>query len=477
MSNYSKDVFFEPWVGDKYEDGIKFNNNNVIESGDRKDKENKAKDFYKVMVLGKEHYCDTIKHCEDRNKEQEFYLESIKKIKNLHEDEIKAKIEQLYTLYEDETINSITKYKDKLYALYEKNNRNIDNTLQQISKYNIKKEDLELYLAIEKVLTVNVLWTQNSEKKENQSNIEKEAKNLYNFTTKYETQEKNKRKCNMHKSFKCPCCGEQHKCTSCGQLPICKYKTRRQIYDYIEEIETKSTSHKNFQAALGQQNNPKIWNHLLFTNFFQKSMPYITNNLTTDIKNASSIISKIITTHKPDILITWTDQVFTWLIENLPEGITAITKKYHPEIQIGKQEDPPTFTFTIIQWKKKGEDHSCLVLMCRLHPSAPKFNKKEQTKFNQYICCVFQNYKKIIAFNPSKLEDILKEIIDLCYKKQTVNLEMQKELEKYENEMQNDTEILNIFNKAKDANGKYTELSKIRKELIKNLEKKLIITI
>ena len=67
MSNYSKDVFFLPWVGDNYANGWKLQNNKITNAGNNGD--------FCVMVTGEEGYC-TKEYVQDRNNEEKILFTS-----------------------------------------------------------------------------------------------------------------------------------------------------------------------------------------------------------------------------------------------------------------------------------------------------------------------------------------------------------------------------------------------------------------
>lgn len=489
-------IFFEPWIGEKYADGIKFDNN-IIKSGNRHDKNNKAKGFYKVMVLGKEHYCKTIEHCKEKTDEQSFYEKCLERINNSPKDQIKTTIYEIKRqqkpiplLYEqlknhfnkDEQAEweNIPLYKDTIWVLYRylqkyKNNKgNIDNFIQRI--FDILKLDFQtlskkmgdtknnpdplfLYMAIEKFLSVHALWNKNYTTKTMIEEIIKIAQD--------NTKIINKGPCNMNTK----------NCSNCAQMHICKQMTKRELDGYISGLK-EYDSHLFFRKAFFDPNdNVQDWNRLIFTNFFQQSMPKETGNKRGNETDAGIAIAEIIRTHKPDILITWSDDVFKYLIHNLPSDITARTRHCHPTLQIGNNRKFQTFT--ILTWKdKQGTEYECLVLMCYYHPSADQFKKHTDVQdiFRKYTHYAFQNYTNITSWKPTQIYNILEEIIDKCYNRKKMYSALQDDLKQYENRIRNDKKILKIFNKAKDANGIYTKLSNIR-ELIKNIGQELNITI
>lgn len=69
QNKYSNDVFFEPWVGQEYYSGIKVDANGNFEKGPHKEKGQEPEEgFYRVMILGLEHYCENREKCEKYNK-------------------------------------------------------------------------------------------------------------------------------------------------------------------------------------------------------------------------------------------------------------------------------------------------------------------------------------------------------------------------------------------------------------------------
>lgn len=66
MKDYHTSIFFEPWIGTEYKNGITVNQKGEIQLG------TKENDFPKIMILGRDHYCEKREKCEEyinRNKE------------------------------------------------------------------------------------------------------------------------------------------------------------------------------------------------------------------------------------------------------------------------------------------------------------------------------------------------------------------------------------------------------------------------
>jgi len=75
---------FYPWVGDLYKYGIKFDDNKQLQFGTEKN-HGKENGFYKVMILGCDHYCvmndkGENLQVQNRNKEQSNYIATLKEI-------------------------------------------------------------------------------------------------------------------------------------------------------------------------------------------------------------------------------------------------------------------------------------------------------------------------------------------------------------------------------------------------------------
>lgn len=90
---------------------------------------------------------------------------------------------------------------------------------------------------------------------------------------------------------------------SCGHLDVCRDLTiqvgRRPIYK----------SFKKFETIFGCQSN--IWNNILFSNFFQRGMPFTKENkdfcTPTERERACKAFADILKTHAPDIVWAWND--------------------------------------------------------------------------------------------------------------------------------------------------------------------------
>lgn len=99
IPDYSSDVFFYPWVGKKYENGINFTPDGKVIyfdknkwyycNGDKEPQEAQkiAADIrpLKLAVLGKEHYCspkENQKQIHDRNRDQQTYINLLSQLLN-----------------------------------------------------------------------------------------------------------------------------------------------------------------------------------------------------------------------------------------------------------------------------------------------------------------------------------------------------------------------------------------------------------
>ncbi len=428
MSNYSNDVFFKPWVGDKYEDGIKLNEKGEIIVGT---KDNKG---LKVMILGLEHYC-TSEYCHSKNEEQSFYIECLKKINarwsennpnNI--DTINKEIEKLEKLYQNIEKNSdLSKvlddkqkiYKDKIYVLCE-NLKKRGNKILQLENQKINLDSpnygintdsnnsLLLSMAIEKVLTVNVLW-----EKTNRAKKIIEIANAY-FAIK---------DCQCH--INSPCKGniqcnyklEDTNCGICTNIPICMQRTKRQIHGYIMH-EKEHPSHKKFREAFfGPKSIHKDWENVGFFNFFQIGMPYKKSDKNEDYRNKAKIneterenavkaFIDMVEEYKPNIIIAWETKksnVYTtirnYLIDhnkNVKMRYINVRKKPHiPRIKIDFIEQP----FTVLDY---GNNEKCLISFLQ-HPAAHNYNKENNLLL---IHCLLKFYPDLIQWTDTHPKNI-----------------------------------------------------------------------
>ncbi|WP_428075743.1 hypothetical protein [Candidatus Avelusimicrobium luingense] len=461
IQNYSQDVFFYPWVGKNYGDGINFAPDGRLiffnkedekwyyydESNTLQEAQNIPVNYrpLRLEVLGKEHYCESREDCAGNNFKQQFDLEILDKtiLTELEDINNKGKIrnfiKHLIIRRKIPSSRGNTPYQDKLYVLYylpEYNtlyakNKGTEPTtflkhihtqalqqafgeiqkdlktladqtkpLQRIIS-NLSSHDLHLCMAIEKILTICSLWGE--PRNEQVDDLVTFAQNFNRFIKEADEH----LECHMHEKFWCPCCKkEEIKCTFCEQMPICHYKTQRQMYNYTKQSETDSTSHNNFRKALNHKSNdsPKVWNHVLFTNFYQRSMPYKMNNSAGEIAQALRAFAEIVIQHQPDIIITWGKedelpilglQDPTITLRKMPEKKKR--KYFIPRLHISytKQEEKDSkynIPFTVLDYNGK----HCLVLM-PTHPGT----SYSSTKINTVIRCAFKYYGKLIQWNPT----------------------------------------------------------------------------
>ena len=106
-------IFFEPWVGPDYANGIHLIGNQL-----EGNKEENNKNSHKVMILGKEHYCskpnEKGNQVSDRNKDQILYIEHLRKIEkegtvylsNIQERNkyVKRQLDQISPLFADKSV-------------------------------------------------------------------------------------------------------------------------------------------------------------------------------------------------------------------------------------------------------------------------------------------------------------------------------------------------------------------------------------
>lgn len=366
MSN--NDVFFEPWVGSEYKYGIKFDEAEKWESfkpmeGEKEEKweeRRKNEGYYKVMALGLEHYCsEEDHHCDNKNSEQQFYVENLKIFRDKLKDdkEIERYVKKLIEVHHPKIKEKVnTKYHDSLYVLYKDKKWKLDKIRKELGLSTL--EDLSLYMAIEKILTMHSCWNKELEEQV------KKIKEVVGDFNKFEEEAKRCGPCKMHTSFKCPICKqEEMKCHYCSQIPICRKMTVREIAGYVEglpeydshldfhkafsprylklkKIEKElNDSEKNKIKKMGKSNTnkediqnaqnrlhqikkwigiinreilierEKFWNHLLFLNFMQRGMPQKTNNkhyqTSTETKRGVYALIEVLTVQKPDIIFLW----------------------------------------------------------------------------------------------------------------------------------------------------------------------------
>lgn len=417
MASYKK-VFFYPWVGPEYEKGINFDNNGRLifkepdgwydENGEKisaelKDKDGKPLEPLHTAVYGKEHYCDGRTHCEHKNFEQHFYLHVLTPatLGQLQDPvNVAGYIDQLAHFHALSVFNNIN-WKDKFYVLHKDHYW----PFCKIQKhFKLSFADLCLYTALEKILTIHSLWEKPLSRQA--AEVVKIVQNIQGFTNEAAKHHF----CPMHMEFTCPVCHEEKfTCTHCEQLPICRYQTQRQLSGYSTEMEEESDSHKPFREALG--NTPKIWKHLLFSNFYQRGKAQTTGNPQTEVEQAVSAFAEVIKENQPEIIITWGKDLFNTIATShdllQSYGITMRhLGSFTPRIYIEGAKTIPSFT--ILDWDEEGKSYHCLVLTTYYHPSAGKFDSAEAGK---YIRCAFADYTNLINWQLSPVQKIISEIL------------------------------------------------------------------
>jgi len=431
MASYKK-VFFYPWVGPDYEKGINFDHNGRLIFKEPDGWKTYEKDGKKtpvalihpelpplrLAVYGKEHYCKDRAHCEHRNFEQDFYLQvltpaTLGQLQNAAN--VEKYIDQLAQFHKDPffTLAGID-WKDKFYVLHKDYNW----PLCQIEKYfKLSSADLCLYMALEKILTFLSQWDKSSAQQANEV-----VKIVQNFQ-KFKNEAALHHFCPMHMEFTCPVCHEEKfTCTHCEHIPVCRYKTQRQLSNYSTEIvingqtqfiQPESDSHRPFREALG--NTPKIWKHLLFSNFYQRGTPYIDTEKNAelytinDYENAKAAFLEVVKENQPDIIITWGKENKLPLLEvsgvrQMPKPNNANHEYQIPRIHIEKANESKkhrtkyTIPFTILECKGKP------ILILFLNHPGRGFSKE---KNHNLICFAFKHYDELIKWDPDKNKNTL----------------------------------------------------------------------
>ena len=321
QNKYSNDVFFEPWVGQEYYSGIKVDDNGNFEKGPHKEKgQEPEKGFYRVMALGKEHYCkdENKDKAKERNDAQNDYIKELKTLLPNNKGIIKLALE---------------------------------------SKIAFLEEQLKIS----------------------------------------------------------PCQINNNNNTNCTKLFICKQFTKHVIQDALDFAQNNKegwpepTSHKNFrQALLGKGSKVEDWNYLLFSNFFQRSMPNTTNNtqLSIEREEGSKAFVEIIKINIPNIIFVWgppTKPIWQGIEKNekiLNDNGIFIrlmnkTGNRIPRIEIEGQELTTPFTFTILDFKNtKGKIyHSCLVALMH-HPG-----QCLPSETSNYMKIIFKYHNEFIKWD------------------------------------------------------------------------------
>ena len=220
-------------------------------------------------------------------------------------------------------------------------------------------------------------------------------------------------------------CDMHHGSKNCGQLTYCREFTKR----VIEKWKTKS--HQKFEKTFYGKEDKEIWKYLIFSNFFQRSMPYEgdTKNINymtseKEQKRGTEAFIDIVKNNEPKIIITWGTENSniwkyglepggeTWDKKNTPKKLFRRTKfkkggRNLPRIKITWQVNQGTKSaeapFTIMDYKgKDNQAHHCLIL-CIKHPSRAcpgKFCDKDYyEKWSKIILCAFKYHNEFIKWD------------------------------------------------------------------------------
>ena len=421
---YSDNVFFLPWEGGKYEEGIIPSGENI--PGDLKP--------LKLMALGKEHYCLDENHCKNKNHEQDYYLNSLKILAPLQTDptkikdkivayyqvrkEIKEKIEQdkefsayFNTEIWESSFRKDIKYWDKIYIVYkwlEFYKKNFPDEYNQASKHLKEKglswlENHNELGAIEKILRVHSLDRMDNDPQKDlrPEDLEEDAKKVQEILRHKRDFEDNAAQhpqCHMHELYECSLCKNEHPCSHCFQMPICRYMTCRELYGYINDGDTKYPSPREFRKSLDKNSTSKIWNQLVFSNFYQQSMPNTQNNAPGDNKRAMQAFVEIVKQYKPDIIITWGNDPFDVILQDrdkvLDNEKISLRKLNNlpPRLQI--KMDSKAVPFAVLTgYDQDHPQKSCLLVSTVYHPSARYYFKP--AAFNKCLGEIWEHYEEL----------------------------------------------------------------------------------
>lgn len=506
---YSSDVFFYPWVGKKYKNGINFTPDGKVIYFDENKwyyyNENKepqeapkiAPDTHplRLAVLGKEHYCENRYHCESQIHQQGYYRKSLtqlspyknnrSKIKKLIQEYYKQRkifndktfLDSLKQCFENKKIWGISfaddiQYWDKLYIVYKWVNYYKDPQIHAIlaQKGVGHLANYTDWGAIEKILVVNSLYRHDDDITKLQEEAEEISK-ILNQANIFEQDAQRHATCCMHTNFECPTCHCQHLSVYCSQMPICKYMTQQQLYGYAEEGRTNAYSHSKFRNII-DKNNSKIWNHLLFTNFYQQSMPYKVNNRADAQNRALKAFAEVVKTKAPHIIITWGNAPFDCIIQGQDKlkeyGIFMQNLPgYPPRFRFDKYE----MRFTILTWAK--QQFPCLLISTEYHPSSTKFPLDEMS---QFIRLIWELYPKLKSWRPLfRQEDMPKatefeQILENMKNKSKMPDQTSTVLQKIDKNLRQilkegtpwDDAILNLLNNQKTNNPDYKKCKPLR---------------
>lgn len=190
---------------------------------------------------------------------------------------------------------------------------------------------------------------------------------------------------------------------SCNKQNDCKSYTKQVVNDVIKG--TKYTSFINFQNAFCKKLGPEMWNHLLFSNFFQRGMPYENDRPKKNKPNSNQSFMTsyekkcgteafvdIVKEHEPNIIIIWGGDAQGAIYDILKQNDLGfyLYLKNRPKIKIDTEDYPISFNIL------KNGNYSCLLIES-YHPSSSSYKKYfNEERLSKILVYVFKNYTTIM---------------------------------------------------------------------------------
>ena len=330
-NTYTNNVFFEPWEGSKYKAGL---------------------DGLKIMVLGIDHYCFDRQKCKGETANEANYIQALQNLKNCSQTDFKAELKDLVALA-DKIKNTLAKVvengegkkgisktrdyynllKDHEYTYifseplsFENLENTINNLVNKIQgecptikpAWDVIKTDwsqfpkMPTYRALDRVICSAMLH-----------GVSVQEQNSYICHLLKTVPLNTNGVCDMHtclgpnKEKREDCQEGKHAVVchylekSCAKLWVCKHTTSAVISFYSQN----NRSFKTFEEILCEvftslKGKPNIWEHFLFANYYQRSMPYVDDGLNATLgckknENPLPALVEMIKVHEPNLVIVW----------------------------------------------------------------------------------------------------------------------------------------------------------------------------
>ncbi len=207
----------------------------------------------------------------------------------------------------------------------------------------------------------------------------------------------------------------------CAKDPTCKELTKNVVKNFIEGTSYKSFSKFTNVFREGKENRKMVWENFLFSNFFQRGMPFTKDKLNEPYMNSeegTEAFLDIVKQNSPDIIIIWGDKPQDAIYKN----ISKVTKDFslrienRPKIKVNNEKYP--ISFNIMDGIDNNGHKKSYLLIEGYHPAstARYFNKD---RFKRCLVFAFNNYNTLIKAPKNLYEPTFTCIIENSDNKDT----------------------------------------------------------